>query len=168
MRVCARQAAYLASVALRIRDYLPQPLDESACCHSEPDKEFLLGGAAVWHPHEGELDEKRHFGIGMSAIPVEPGGATPLAALSILMRIHRFSHLPEGFGAPVVVRSFSHSTVNILIAWRRVLRLLHWRPFRGRAPTCLLAPGTRRSSCRYSPAVRRSRGRDLGDRPPPR
>ena len=93
--VCARQIAYLVLPTVRRREDLPQPLDEPALCHSEVHEDFLFGCTPEWDPHTGELDEALRLGVGMGACAVgfARSGATTLAKLSILTRVHGNSHI---------------------------------------------------------------------------
>jgi len=80
---------------VRFRNDLPQSLNEPARCHSEVHKYFLLMSDPKWRPPDGELDEVLSLGVRMVSLAVgfDPSGATPLAPLPILTRVHGNSRL---------------------------------------------------------------------------
>ena len=88
--IYALENAYLTWETSRFREDLPQSLDEPAHCHSELHKDFLLGGAPEWCPFAGKLDEALRVGVRMNPLTVDfdPSGATSLAPLAILTRVH--------------------------------------------------------------------------------
>lgn len=58
-------------------------------------KYFLFGSPPKWRPPDGELDEVLNLGVRMVALAVgfDPSGATPMAPLPMLTRVHGKSHL---------------------------------------------------------------------------
>ena len=104
--VYAREIAYLVPVAVRFGNDLPQTLDEPARCHSEVHKNLLPGGAPVWCPPPGEVDEELRIVVRMYTLAVDfdPGGMTPLTPLAIFCRVHGIQHIYSGLGRPVELR----------------------------------------------------------------